>query len=764
MASLAAFVLAPPVAAYDVRVVKQSALDEVRVQRAAVSTYANPPAALTVPLDQTIAALEASLWDVNDVSLHVDHAHLVGPPAGTPAFQAGVDAVARLGQIPSSLPAYPAWHGAFAARLRTSVVDAHVYLADVALQEAKGRLALQGVNGNLSAATAFLSAARTSIQAGQQNTAMAALKSSWVASIGQTPAPPAQVGELPTVNVRAPGDGAVLIGAATTVVTGMVGGIVAGTVDETVLTVLVNGVSTQESNRTYMAQPVPIVAGMNGIVAVVKDMSGNVTSSASAAWSYSSTWLPSTSTYPAASCACAIRYFSGDLQQAVIDTQLANPLVVRVLGAGEAPMVGKPVVFRVVEGDGVLAGAERILQATTDSLGKASTTFTLGRRVGVGANRVRAVVPGVPGEVLFSALATPTPPDRIAVFMGTNEHAGVGQLVAGPVAVIVTDAGQNPVENVAVTFTITKGNGLVNEESEDVVHTNADGIADVRWTLGTTPGFDNNAMQATFPGLAHEPAMFLASGYVLGDAADTTVSGIVLDDQAVPVPGCTMSVAGASGPVETADDGTFQILGVPVGPIKLHLDASTTTRPGTWSDMTYDMITLPGVDNQLPRPIYILPLALADGEIANETDDVTIDVKGIPGLSLTVLAGSAHFPGGGTSGLVSVTPVHADRIPMAPGSAMQPRTIVSIDPHDITFDPPAIFQVPNADGLAPGTVTEMFSFDHVLGMFVAIGTGTVSANGLTVRSDPGFGVLHGGWHCASPQNPTGAGEILKLTL
>ena len=56
--------------------------------------------------------------------------------------------------------------------------------------------------------------------------------------------------------------------------------------------------------------------------------------------------------------------------------------------------------------------------------------------------------------------------------------------------------------------------------------------------------------------------------------------------------------------------------------------------------------------------------------------------------------------------------------------------------------------LPNSDGLAPGEITEMYSFDHDLGQFVAIGTGTVSEDGLTITSNAGVGVVKAGWTCA----------------
>jgi hypothetical protein len=105
------------------------------------------------------------------------------------------------------------------------------------------------------------------------------------------------------------------------------------------------------------------------------------------------------------------------------------------------------------------------------------------------------------------------------------------------------------------------------------------------------------------------------------------------------------------------------------------------------------------------------------------------------------------FPGGGRSGVVSVTVVHNDKVPMVPNFGQQPRLIVTIQPAGARFDPPARLTLPNVEGLAPGRVTEMYSFDHDLGHFVSIGPATVSDNGAVIVSNPGVGIVKAGWHC-----------------
>ena len=110
---------------------------------------------------------------------------------------------------------------------------------------------------------------------------------------------------------------------------------------------------------------------------------------------------------------------------------------------------------------------------------------------------------------------------------------------------------------------------------------------------------------------------------------------------------------------------------------------------------------------------------------------------------------------------MTVTPVNGDKVPMSPGFGQQPRFVVTIQPVGTIFNPPAQLTLPNVDGLAPRQVTEMYSYDHDLAAFVAIGTGTVSEDGSVIASDPGVGVIKAGWHCGG--NPDHVGMRRDLS-
>ncbi len=550
----------------------------------------------------------------------------------------------------------------------------------------------------------------------------------------------------PVLGITFPADGAV-VSTPSVWVNGLVNDLTIGTVSDTHVTVTVNGVAASVVNRSFVAPGVPLQPGSNTLMAEATDRAGNRTTAEVHVAYHATTGVPT------------LQIVSGDGQSATISTALPAPLVVAVSDAAGQPQNNAQVVFQVVRGNGTLEGGVRAAVVRTDAQGHASIHWTIGSRAGVGVDRVRVTAVGVAGEVSFSTTALTGLPAQIDVASGDRQRGAVGTGLALPLFAVVTDSGHNPVPGVAVTFRVAEGGGgLVEAAGADaaVAETDASGLASVRLTLGPAQGLDNNSVEATFADQTTFPATFRASGFLPGDPAQTRVSGVVLDNQSEPVPGVTMRVRDTSLTTTTDAEGQFLLTGVPVGQVFLIVDATTTTRPGNWASLEYEFFAIAGVDNTLPRPVYILPLDLPNGVLVDETHGGKVTLPEVPGFALEIAPGSVTFPGGSRSGIISVTAVHADRVPMPPGAGMQPRLIVTIQPVGARFDPPAKFTLPNVDGLAPGTVTELFSFDHDIGQFVSIGTGTVSEDGLVVQSDPGFGIVAAGWHCGTPPSGSGA--------
>lgn len=546
----------------------------------------------------------------------------------------------------------------------------------------------------------------------------------------------------PRVTIESPRDGSEVF-TTSVLVSGMVNDIVAGTVNATEATVTVNGHLAVVANRSFLVE-VPLIPGENLLTAKAVDESGN-TGQVTARVRLDPPTVP------------RIAILSGDGQTATIGSALPQPLVVALYDAGGLPVLGRPVVFKVRGGNGSLDGGKRQIAVTTDGSGRAVAHFKLGSRSGAGNQTVEASAVGFSGPAVFRVTALPDAPAALLVDAGNQQVGIAGQALPQPLVATVTDSGFNRLEGVAVRFKIVKGQGrFENDLLELVVHSDSDGRAIAPFFLDSEDGVVNNIVEARIEGLDDSPvATFFASGRAAGEAAQTAVSGIILDNTNQPIQGVSVRILGTSFLAQSDGQGFFRVSGAPVGTIKLIIDGSTADRPGSWPDLEFVLTTISGRDNTIGMPIYLLPLDLQHGVSVDETRGGTLTLPEVPGFSLEILPGSVTFPGGSRSGVVSVTAVHSDKVPMVPNFGQQPRFIVTIQPAGARFDPPARLTLPNVEGLAPGEVTELYSFDHDLGHFVSIGPGTVSEDGTIITSNSGVGILKAGWHCGG--NPAAAG-------
>jgi len=564
----------------------------------------------------------------------------------------------------------------------------------------------------------------------------------------------------PRVTIISPLNGSVTTDPTVTV-TGSANDTVVGTVNDQQVQVTVNGIGALVKNRSFQAVDVPLAPGDNVITAIASDRAGNGATT-------TITLRRDSATGP------RIQLVSGNNQDGQIGSPLPSPLVVALLDATGTPVPNQTVVFTTTQNNGTLDAGKATEAVTTDGLGQAQVHWTLGMRSGAGNNTVLATANGFAGSAIFSASGLASAAALINMDAGTDQTGVAGQALPHPFVAVVTDAGHNRLANVTVTFQVTQGGGSFNGAPSVTAVTDSDGRALATLTLGPQDGISNNTVEATFPANPGFAAAFVASGHVLGDPAATRITGVVLDNSNNPVPGITLRAYLTNVPaqvsqgippnisVQTDLQGQFAIQPAPVGFVKLIADGSTVKRPGSWPNLEYDLVTVAGQNNTLGMPIYLLPLDTTDLLCVSETTGGTLTLPQVPGFSLTVLPGSATFPGGSKTGCVSVTPVHPDKIPMVPGFGQQPKFIITVQPAGTLFNPPAAIAMPNLEGLARREVTEMYSFDHDLGTFVSIGTGTVSDDGTVVRSDPGVGVLKAGWVCDGNSSPTGTAAVCPV--
>ena len=171
---------------------------------------------------------------------------------------------------------------------------------------------------------------------------------------------------------------------------------------------------------------------------------------------------------------------SGNDQRARVGTELAQPLVARVLDEDGRPVPNAVVNFRVTSGGGsVFTGA---VQA--DAKGEARERWTLGtvtadsQRVEVRVSNAATANPVA--LATFRAVADADAPARVEAVSGSGQAGSSGAALPDSLAARVLDRFSNPVPGAAVTWTVVSGGGQITPTSTS----NAAGIAKAVWTLG----------------------------------------------------------------------------------------------------------------------------------------------------------------------------------------------------------------------------------------------------------------------------------------
>ncbi|MGB8170534.1 MAG: Ig-like domain-containing protein, partial [Chthoniobacteraceae bacterium] len=291
----------------------------------------------------------------------------------------------------------------------------------------------------------------------------------------------------------------------------------------------------------------------------------------------------------------------------------------------------------------------------------------------------------------------------------------------------------------------------------------------------------------------------------------TSLSGIVLDPGADLKPMTFDDIrAGADGVLHTADDvflnrlehvkvfivgledqavftdsmGRFSFPSVPVGNVKLAIDGRTATNAPAgfyFPEMVMDQNIRAGVANtvmgsaaslspeenvaNLTRPEVYLPrlrTSILQPVNNNGMTMVGVDAQSAPnltpeqraGLTLEIQPGSLIGADGKplANGVVGISTVPPELVrEMLPPGVLQHTFDITIQaPDTATFAQPAPITFPNVFNAAPGTKLNFLSFDHTTGRLVIEGTATVSEDGLTVATDPGYGITKPGWHGLTP--------------
>jgi hypothetical protein len=242
----------------------------------------------------------------------------------------------------------------------------------------------------------------------------------------------------------------------------------------------------------------------------------------------------------------------GDEQSGAVGTELADPLVVRVLDAQDRPVPGVRVAFNLgARADG---GDVTPDTALTNADGLASSRWVLGGTSG--QQEVDAEIVGASLAVTFSAEAEHTSALRLQLTSGDEQSAAPGAELADPLVVRLVDEAGDGVAGSAVAWVVAIGEGTAAPASSD---TDADGFASTTWTLG--PGSGLQTLNAVVSGVGVVSFTATAVGDGGGEPSPTsstinaapasieagtglsTITVRVRDGSGAPVSGATVTLS-----------------------------------------------------------------------------------------------------------------------------------------------------------------------------------------------------------------------------
>jgi streptogramin lyase len=305
------------------------------------------------------------------------------------------------------------------------------------------------------------------------------------------------------------------------------------------------------------------------------------------------------------------------------------------------------------------------------------------------------------------------------------------------------------------------------------VSVDGDQLLDV---LGMRPDVDGNGE----PGGSFESSFSTVSTQGL---PNTTVCGRVFASELdalgnnLPLSGVRLVVEGSDPLVQATTDskGNFKLVGVPGGTFFVHVDGTSADAPPpgfyyptvgkAWQgiagvESTVGSVFLPAVANAALVPVAAdadTEIGMSSEQLFGITDPELADA--LETIRLNVPAGSLYGPaaGGVTQQQVGLAPVDPDRLPGPLPEGLELPVVVTVQATGGSyFDTPAAITLPNLPDPTtqvtplPGDRLALWSFDHDQGQWRVAGELAVDADGKTLTSVPGSGVLAPGWHGSSP--------------
>ena len=263
------------------------------------------------------------------------------------------------------------------------------------------------------------------------------------------------------------------------------------------------------------------------------------------------------------------------------------------------------------------------------------------------------------------------------------------------------------------------------------------------------------------------PTTTLLGRTVISDSLQTPIAGVTVTTLGQDGSGNTTNCTGFSTISDGA--GNFALTNLPqacTGPQLFHFNGNTATAPpGTYTSVSLAFTLALSQVTVSPILVHLPQISSAETftVMQNSSADQTYNYRTIPGLSVTVYAGTTLTLPDGTvpepTFPLAAVAVPVDRLPdiKTPNPNMIGAFYVSFQPAGSTASQPVAVTFPNTLNTAPGTDMPLMDLDPTLGTMAPYGTGAISANGTQIVPDPDpahsghrYGILHFDWDAPMP--------------
>ncbi|MFN0120657.1 MAG: Ig-like domain-containing protein, partial [Blastocatellia bacterium] len=396
----------------------------------------------------------------------------------------------------------------------------------------------------------------------------------------------------------------------------------------------------------------------------------------------------------------------------------------------------------------------------------------------VGLDQVNAEIPaGLTGQLSLAITVTGFTSFNLTniELYSTQQSSGPG--ISGLSSSLVTAGDQ---------LTINGSGFSTTPESNEVYVLDSEQTALPAQVLSAT----SNQIQARVPFGAGTGQVRLGRTSAAGTTANlslrTSVSGFVETIDRQPLAGIKVKIAGTTKQTTTTATGSFVIPDATEGALLMEFDGSTISNP-PYPQVTLKQAVRASRDNQM-LPVRVaqstgttIPVgssgpAAATGGLGTESAGGSISVSSpedtnainAASLSLDVpLGAKVVFPGGATTGVLTLTAIDGSRAPVDLPAGQFSSTIAQITPLGVRISPGAKLTFPNNDGLAPNAVVTLYRLDltrgsATVGEFIRAGDATVSADGSMVTTAAGA-ITESSYYFVSTKRSTAAvyGHVIE---